>query len=65
MCKSRYNGSLKIYKKRSDFKIADFVWKSIYKFKLVVKLNANKYYIDLFHYLYFLFLAIKLLFFPV
>lgn len=43
------------------FKIADLVQKSKYKFGLVIRQIANKYYMDLFGYLSFLSLAIRLL----
>ena len=49
----------------SGFKTADLVQKSKRRFELVVRLIANKYYVDLFLYLFFLLLAIGLLFFAV
>ena len=36
------------------FKTADLVWESKYRFGLVVRLIANKYYMNLFCYLFFL-----------
>ena len=43
----------------SEFKIADLIWGLKYRFELVVKLIANKYYIDLYHFLSFLPWAIR------
>ena len=56
MCKKIYNCSLENCKKKILRIINE--WKIKYRFKLVVKLITNKYYIDLFCYLFYPLLVI-------
>ena len=50
---------------RDRFKTNNFYWKSKQSFEWVIKLIINKYFMNLFYYIFFLFLAIRSLFFTV